>query len=109
MTKRIALLAFDREPMCFVHVLLNALDMHDRGYDVKLSSKAVDACSDCSTIRQRSLLLLRRRQRKLIDCVCRRCAPRWGIQALKIRAPCAAKYAIPVSPAISHKLPDHHP
>jgi hypothetical protein len=36
MTEKIALVAFNGEPMCFVHVLLNALDMHERGYDVKV-------------------------------------------------------------------------
>ncbi len=34
--KKIALFAFNGELMCFVHVLLNALDMKERGYDVKV-------------------------------------------------------------------------
>ena len=36
MSRRIALFAFNGDPMCFVHVLLNSLDMADRGYEVKL-------------------------------------------------------------------------
>jgi len=32
----IALFAFNGEPMCFLHVLLNALDMKARGFGVKL-------------------------------------------------------------------------
>ena len=32
----IALFAFNGEPMCFLHVLLNALDMKSRGFGVKL-------------------------------------------------------------------------
>jgi len=36
MQKKMALFAFNGEPMCFVHVLLNALDMQTRGYDVAL-------------------------------------------------------------------------
>ncbi len=36
MQKKIALFAFNGEPMCFAHVLLNALDMQARGYDVAL-------------------------------------------------------------------------
>lgn len=35
MTK-IVLVAFNGDPVCFVHVLLNALDMKARAYDVKL-------------------------------------------------------------------------
>jgi hypothetical protein len=36
MAKQVLLVAFRGEPMCFVHVLLNALDMKERGYDVKV-------------------------------------------------------------------------
>ena len=36
MPKRVVLAAFNGESMCFVHVLLNALDMKERGYEVKV-------------------------------------------------------------------------
>ena len=31
-----ALFAFNGDPVCFVHVLLNALDMHDQGHEVQI-------------------------------------------------------------------------
>jgi hypothetical protein len=34
--KKVALFAFNGEPMCFMHVLLNALDMNEKGYEVKI-------------------------------------------------------------------------
>ena len=34
--KKVALFSFNGELLCFVHVMLNALDMKDRGYDVRL-------------------------------------------------------------------------
>lgn len=34
--KKAALFAFNGDPMCFVHVLLTALDMHQRGDEVKI-------------------------------------------------------------------------
>jgi hypothetical protein len=34
--KKIALFVFNGDPMCFIHVLLNALDMGDKGYDAKI-------------------------------------------------------------------------
>ena len=34
--KKVALFAYNGEFMCFIHVLLNALDMHERGYEVKV-------------------------------------------------------------------------
>jgi hypothetical protein len=33
---KVVLFAFNREPMCFTHVLLNALDFDARGFEVKL-------------------------------------------------------------------------
>jgi hypothetical protein len=34
--KRIALFVFNGDPMCFIHVLLNALDMKAKGYEAKI-------------------------------------------------------------------------
>ena len=34
--KKIALFAFNGDLMCFIHVLLNAIDMNDKGYQVKI-------------------------------------------------------------------------
>ena len=34
--EKIALFAFNGDPMCFIHVLLNALDLNDKDYEVKL-------------------------------------------------------------------------
>jgi hypothetical protein len=34
--KKIALFVFNGDPMCFIHVLLNALDMKARGYEAKI-------------------------------------------------------------------------
>jgi hypothetical protein len=33
--KKIALFVFNGDPMCFIHVLLNALDMKQKEYDAK--------------------------------------------------------------------------
>jgi hypothetical protein len=34
--KKIALFVFNGDPMCFIHVLLNALDMKKRGYEPRI-------------------------------------------------------------------------
>ncbi len=36
MKKKFALFAFNGESMCFAHVLLNTLDLHSKGYEVKM-------------------------------------------------------------------------
>ena len=33
--KKVALFVFNGDPMCFIHVLLNALDMKEKDYEVK--------------------------------------------------------------------------
>ncbi|NLB69983.1 MAG: cytoplasmic protein, partial [Lentisphaerae bacterium] len=34
--KKFALFVFNGDPMCFIHVLLNALDMHSKGHEVSI-------------------------------------------------------------------------
>lgn len=34
--KKVVLFAFNGDPMCFIHVLLNALNMHEKGVEVKI-------------------------------------------------------------------------
>jgi hypothetical protein len=34
--RKVALFAFNGEFMCFIHVLLNALDMREKGFDVRI-------------------------------------------------------------------------
>lgn len=34
--KKVALFVFNGDPMCFIHVLLNALDMKDKGYQCRV-------------------------------------------------------------------------
>ena len=34
--KKVALFVFNGDPMCFIHVLLNALDMKEKGYEAKI-------------------------------------------------------------------------
>lgn len=81
MTKKIALVAFNGEPMCFVHVLLNALDMHAQGYDVKVviegsATKTAVTLDDPSA--RFSNVYREVREKGLIDCVCKACAAQMG-------------------------------
>ena len=81
MGKRVVLVAFNGDPMCFVHVLLNALDMENRGYEVKvviegsatkLASRLIDETNP------HSKLYLNVRGKGMIDCVCQACAAKMG-------------------------------
>ncbi|MFW9917061.1 MAG: DsrE family protein [Candidatus Thorarchaeota archaeon] len=71
---KIALFAFEGDPMCFVHVLLNALDLHEKGHDVKViiegaATKLIETNAEPFTT-----LYKRLKEVKLVDCVCKACA-----------------------------------
>lgn len=87
MNKRFALVAFNGEPMCFVHVLLNALDMKNRGFDVKviIEGSATKLANDLLDEKNPfSKFYLEVREKGLIDCVCQACATKMGaIEGIK--------------------------
>jgi hypothetical protein len=69
--------AFSGDPGCFAHAMLNAMDMKDRGYDVKVVIEG-DATKMLSLLRNETKpfadVYRRFRDLGLIDCVCRACA-----------------------------------
>ncbi len=78
---RYALFVFNGEPMCFIHVLLNALDMKDRGDHVKIimegaSVKLIPELS--SPDHPLSGLWKKCRKADLVEGVCRACANKLG-------------------------------
>jgi hypothetical protein len=75
--KKIAPFAFKGEPMCFVYVLLNALDMKEKGYDPKViiegsAAKLVKELADEN--KPFANLYKKVKEQGLIDCVCKACA-----------------------------------
>jgi len=81
MTKKVALFAFNGDPMCFVHVLLNALDMDARGYEAKVivegsATRTVNVLDDPDA--QFNALYEQVKAKGLIDCVCKACAAKMG-------------------------------
>ena len=80
--KKIAVFAFSGEPASFAHAMLTAMDMKDRGYDVKMVVEG-DATKLLSLLRNETKpfadVYRRFRDRGLIDCVCRACATKNGV------------------------------
>lgn len=82
--KKIAIFAFRGEPMCFVHVLLNGMDMRERGNDVAiiLEGAATKAAAELSVEgADFHDLYVQVKDSGLIDCVCRACAFKMGVLA----------------------------
>jgi len=81
MTRKIALFAFNGEIMCFVHALINAMDLHKRGFDVKLviEGNATKLIKDLDK-KENAFheLYYNARSLGLIDCVCDACSMKMG-------------------------------
>ena len=74
---KIAIFAFKGNPICFVHVLLNAIDLHDRGGMVKivLEGEATRLIVDLRKPENPLHALYEKvKNLELIDAVCRACA-----------------------------------
>jgi hypothetical protein len=72
-----AIFAFKGNPICFVHVLLNALDLHEKGGTVKivLEGEATKLIVDLRKPENPLHVLYEKvKKLELIDAVCRACA-----------------------------------
>jgi hypothetical protein len=80
--KKIALFAFNGEPTCFVHVLLNGLEMREKGYDVVLiiegsATKLIEGLAEPD--HDFHEMYSKAKELGMIDCVCRACAFKMGV------------------------------
>lgn len=82
MTKRIALFAFNGDPMCFIHALLNALTMRQSGMDVTLiieGNATKTICDMAGPDAEYHGLYSEVVEQGLIDCVCQACSAKMGV------------------------------
>jgi len=79
--KKFALFVFNGDPMCFIHVLLNALDMDDKGHtpriilegaSVKLVPELVKTKNPLNQLWQKV------RDKDLVEGVCKACSNKLG-------------------------------
>ncbi|MFO7849055.1 MAG: cytoplasmic protein [Spirochaetia bacterium] len=85
MAGKFALFAFNGEPICFVHVLLNALDYDAKGYEAKIvmegeSTKLIEHFENPDV--PFAGLYKKCIDQGLIDCVCRACSNQMGVLKL---------------------------
>ena len=80
--RKIAIFAFKGNPICFVHVLLNAIDLHEKAGEVKivLEGEAIKLIMDLRK-QEHPLHTLYKKAKKLglIDAVCKACAVKMGV------------------------------
>jgi hypothetical protein len=83
MPKRYALFAFNGDPMCFVHVLLNGIDLADKGHEVKIvmegnaTALIPELQKDGDTPSHKLYKIAR--EKGLIDSACRACSHKMGV------------------------------
>lgn len=77
--KKVALFVFRGDPLCFIHVMLNSLDMASKGYDVKviLEGESVKLVEQMQTSGNK--LFAQMEEQGLIDCVCKACSAKMGV------------------------------
>lgn len=73
--------AFKGDPMCFVHVLLNALDMYDKGATVKIVFEGEAVTLIQTLTEQQNPLYKKALEAGLVDGVCKACSAKMGVLA----------------------------
>jgi hypothetical protein len=79
--RKVALFAFNGELMCFIHVLLNALDMKTRGDDVKIVIEGSATKLIPEIAKEGNLMYFfytKAKEQGLIDGVCKACSNKMG-------------------------------
>jgi hypothetical protein len=79
--KKFALFVFNGDPMCFIHVLLNAFDMSEKGYEVRIIIEGTATKLIPELIREdhpMRKLWERAKSLGLIDGACRACSGKMG-------------------------------
>nr|WP_320116720.1 cytoplasmic protein [uncultured Desulfuromonas sp.] len=82
--KKIALFVFNGEPMCFIHVLLNALDMQEKGYEARIIIEGASVALVPQFVKEGSPLKplwQKCLQAGLVDGVCKACSAKLGTLA----------------------------
>jgi len=78
---KFALFAFNGDPMCFIHVILNALDMKVKGHDVKVIVEG-SATKLANQFESKDNPFYTKYQEMknsgLIDCFCKACSNKMG-------------------------------
>ncbi len=81
MGKKVALFAFNGDAMCFIHVLLNALDMREKGYEAQIVLEGAATKLIPDLVREDNPLMRlyeKTRALGLVAGACRACATKMG-------------------------------
>ena len=79
--KKIAFFPFKGDKMCFMHVLINALDLHEKGVDTKIivEGEAVKLIKVLEE--EENKMYLKTKELGLFDSICKACSAQMGVLA----------------------------
>ena len=77
--KKYVFFAFKGEEICFMHVLLNALDMDSRGIASKIVIEGEAVVLIRKMIESENSLFKKVMDKGLIDCICKACSAKMGV------------------------------
>lgn len=77
--KKFVIFAFRKDPMCFMHVLLNALDFYSRGIECKIVIEGESVVLVKEMIESGNALFKKSLEADLVDCICRACSIKMGV------------------------------
>lgn len=77
--KKIAFFPFKGEKMCFMHILINALDLHEKGVDTKIivEGEAVKLLQVLEE--EENKMYLKTKTLGLFDSICKACSAQMGV------------------------------
>jgi hypothetical protein len=77
--KKYAYFVFKGELMCFMHVLLNALDMNEKGIEAKIILEGASVKLIQELEESKNPLYIKAKEKGLIDGVCKACSAKMGV------------------------------
>lgn len=77
--RKIAFFPFKGEKMCFVHVLINALDLHEKGVEVKIIMEGEAVKLIKVLDEEENSLYLKAKEQGLFDSICKACSAQMGV------------------------------
>lgn len=77
--KKIAFFPFKGEKMCFMHILINALDLHEKGVETKIVVEG-EAVKLIRVLEEEDHKLYKKvKEKGLFDSICKACSAQMGV------------------------------
>ncbi|MCF6461165.1 hypothetical protein [Clostridium sp. Cult3] len=77
--KKVAFFAFQGEQMCFMHILLNAIDMHEKGMEVKIIMEGAATKLIKELEESENKVYKKAKELNLFDSICKACSAKMGV------------------------------